>query len=160
MVVEYVVGDMFESGAQAYVVPVNCQGTAGAGLAKQFKKRYPRWYREYRMFCKAGNLSPGFVLSTTLLKPMLDEGPDEILSFPTKTRWRWPAQIQFVEMSMHGLLSVVNREDIKSVAMPHVGCGLGGLKWKDVKAILDKYLPQQRALYEVYEYTARADSRL
>lgn len=156
MVVEYVEGDIFTSDAQAYVVPVNCQGTAGAGLAKQFKKRYPRWYKVYRATCKDGNLTPGFVLCTSLLKPMMDDGPDWVLSFPTKTRWRWPSQIQFVEMSMHGLIHTVAMRDIKSVAMPHMGCGLGGLAWEDVKPLMDKYLPQQRAHYEVYEYVSAA----
>ena len=129
--VEYIQGDIFGARAEAVINPVNCAGVMGAGLAKQFKERYPDNFRAYRYACQRGEVQPGRIC-------VFDRGPGKqpryIFNVPTKRHWRDGSKISDIRAGLMDLLeSLGRRPNITSVAMPALGAGLGGLRWPDVR---------------------------
>lgn len=124
-------GSIFDSDADAIVNAVNCVGVMGAGLAKAFKDRYPHMNEQYEVKCKLGLLKPGM-----LDVYIVDSSPKYIINFPTKNDWRSPSLMEYIYDGVSALHYEVWRWNIKSVAIPALGCGLGGLDWKDVKPVL------------------------
>lgn len=133
MKLAYSTGSIFNSGASAIVNPVNCVGVMGGGLAKAFADRYPEMERDYNMYCASGLLRPGMVHS---YYSNLEEDPI-ILNLPTKDDWRDPSTIEYVHDGLMALATFLNRFNIDSVAVPALGCGLGGLAWEPVELKLN-----------------------
>lgn len=144
MRMEYVSGDIFTSTAQVLVVPVNCEGIAGKGLALQFKERYPRWFWSYQMSCQMGLIQIG--------RPLLHVGTHPfVLSFPTKAEWRRPSRLDYIESGLSATADLLyNYESIQSIAFPKLGTGLGGLVWQEVQTLMDYYLSLLRCDVTVY----------
>lgn len=130
-------GDILTANTQAIVNTVNCVGVMGKGLALQFKTQYPENFEAYAKACKANRVVPGklFVYPTGGL---LD--PQYIINFPTKRHWREKSRIQDIESGLIDLAIVIQQYDITSIALPPLGCGLGGLEWIDVEPLLAHYL--------------------
>lgn len=141
--IHYVSGNIFDSPAQTLVNPVNTVGVMGKGLALEFKKRYPKMFEEYKKQCRDGWLYVGSF--------MLWRAKDHfVLNFPTKKHWKDPSSLIYVEA---GLLSFVNEYEsygVSSIAFPKLGCGNGGLDWKAVKPVMERYL--QELPIDVYIY--------
>lgn len=137
-------GNLLDSAARGLVNPVNCVGVAGAGLARQFRDRWPVQVAEYTAFCKAGNLSPGKVHDALL--------PDgrRILSVPTKVHWRDDSRPDDVSASLGGLRRYIRETGIESVALPALGCGLGGLPKAMVAKLVQAWLSGLPA--DIYVY--------
>ena len=121
----------------ALVNPVNCRGVMGAGLALEFKKRYPAMFREYARKCKNGGLHPGML--------HIWRGERTIVNLPTKFDWRNPAILVHVDIGLEVLSGYIWSNGI---AIPKLGCGLGGLHWPDVRALIVARMG--RAKYEVW----------
>lgn len=121
------------SSAQTVVNTVNTVGVMGKGLAAAFKDRYPEMFLEYKSLCKRGELSPG---SSWLWK-----GSDQwVLNFATKKHWRNPSKLEYVR---DGLIEFRNKFEavgIREVAFPRLGCGNGGLDWRDVRPLMVEQL--------------------
>lgn len=129
-------GSIFESHAEGLVNAVNCVGDMGAGLAKVFAEKYPLMHLDYKNCCRDGLLRPGRIhtyYSNLQACPI-------ILNFPTKDDWRDPSKLKYIESGMQELLYVVNDFNLQTVAIPALGCGLGGLEWSDVSYIIEKYV--------------------
>lgn len=123
-------GSIFEVEAMALVNPVNCMGVMGAGLAKQFRKRYPENFGQYNAACGQGWVKIGRVFTV-----QVQETPRRyVVNFPTKVHWKDPSQLNWIHRGLLALLRWIRREHIESVAIPKIGCGLGGLDWAEVKA--------------------------
>lgn len=135
-------GNIFDSTCEALVNPVNCVGVMGAGLAKQFKERYPRNFELYANYCKHGLLLPGECYATTQ-----NEGR-VIINFATKHHWRGESQLSNVRAGLLFMRSNY-QEYVKSFAIPALGCGLGGLRWERVEPIIHEVM--KGLVYEVYE---------
>ena len=125
-------GNILESSAEALVNTVNCEGYMGKGLAYQFKKRFPETNKAYIEACKKKELQPG------RLHTFKEDGKI-IINFPTKNKWREKSKIIYIEEGMKALNNFVLETDIKSIAIPPLGSGNGGLKWEEVKQIILKY---------------------
>ncbi len=126
-------GAIFSSGAEVLVNPVNCVGVMGAGLAKQFKIRFPEMFDEYVQACRLGVLKyPGCVLHQTGSEPRY------IISLSTKDHWRDESKIEDVVVALGSLREICELYQVESVAIPALGCGLGGLEWSDVRAAIFK----------------------
>jgi O-acetyl-ADP-ribose deacetylase (regulator of RNase III) len=146
MPLTYMHGDLFSAPSDAIlVIPVNCRGVAGCGLAKQCRERYPRWFEEYRTSCLSYQLSLGHLL----LHVSLDRW---IIDFPTKDDWRSPSRLADIEAG----LCALSRQSASLtyvtavLAVPKLGCGAGGLCWRDVQPLMERYLeplPLQVWLY-------------
>lgn len=130
----YLEGDLFSSPAQTLVNTVNTVGVMGKGIALEFKKRYPAMYKQYKKYCDDGSLTIG--------KLMLwrDEPDHWLLMFPTKTTWRKPSDLSYIESGLKKFVDTYTEKGITSAAFPRLGCGNGGLDWKDVKPLMEKYL--------------------
>ena len=133
--IHYVSGNIFDSPAQTLVNPVNTVGVMGKGLALEFKKRYPRMFEEYKKQCRDGWLYVGDLMFWRAKNHF-------ILNFPTKKHWKDPSSLIYIEA---GLLSSANKYEsygISSIAFPKLGCGNGGLDWKVVKPVMERYLQE------------------
>ena len=129
--------DIFSLNAEAIVNPVNCVGVMGAGLALAFKRRYPSHFAAYRRACAAGTLRPGTVHVDDLGAGAL---PRYLVALPTKRHWRDRSRLGDVELSVRALAGELRRRRISSVAIPALGCGLGGLPWPAVHQIIVREL--------------------
>jgi len=145
---DYTNGNIFDSRCQAIVNPVNCVGVMGAGLALQFKQRFPENFAAYAEACRTGALAPGrlHVFDTGA------EHPRFIINFPTKRHWRDPSRIEDIALGIDALNAAIAEHDIRSVAIPPLGAGLGGLPWPDVRRLIADGLTDrgnlQIAVYE------------
>jgi O-acetyl-ADP-ribose deacetylase (regulator of RNase III) len=128
-------GDILLTDAEALVNPVNTVGVMGAGLAAQVKHTFPVIFREYKDACQRGGLRIGFVIAHPT-----GTHPRYIISFPTKQHWRDPSKLEWIDRGLMSLRQTVEELNIRSVAIPPLGCGLGGLAWPDVRELIDKRL--------------------
>ena len=131
--IEYVHGNIFESKAKVITNPVNTVGVMGAGLALQFKQKYPNMFNMYQVACDNNLLTIGKLM-------LIKETDHTILLFPTKKDWRDPSQLSYIEAGLRKFVSMYEQKGVTSVAFSKLGCGLGGLKWEVVKPIMEKYL--------------------
>ncbi|KKM95835.1 hypothetical protein LCGC14_1184050, partial [marine sediment metagenome] len=122
--------DLLSSTAEAYVNPVNCEGVMGKGLALHMKKQFNLNFKFYEQACKSGELNIGTVLvsATRLERPH----PKYIINFPTKSTWKKPSELVYITKGLKALEQTIERLNIKSIAIPALGCGLGGLNWNHV----------------------------
>jgi len=137
--ITYKTGDIFKEEAEAIVNTVNCVGVMGRGIALQFKKRFPKNFKDYSLACKKEEVIPGkmFVHETGLLMY-----PKYVINFPTKRHWRGASRMEDIDSGLDGLVETVKKLQIKSIALPPLGCGLGGLNWDDVKNKIEHALAE------------------
>lgn len=128
-------GDLFESGCSTLVNAVNCRGAMGAGIAREFRRRYPAMYEDYRRRCRRGEIRLG--------RPYPwpgQESPPAVLNFPTKDDWREPSRLAPISEGLAWLRRHYRDWGIASLAVPALGCGLGGLRWEEVRPVLAREL--------------------
>ncbi|MCK6683886.1 MAG: macro domain-containing protein [Thermoanaerobaculia bacterium] len=128
-------GNLLRADADALVNSVNCEGFMGKGIALQFKRAFPANFDAYARACKNGDVQPGRML---LFETGSMLGPRFIINFPTKRKWREKSRLSDVEEGLQALLTVVKEHGIQSIAVPPLGCGLGGLDWKVVKPMIER----------------------
>ena len=128
--IEFKTGNILHERVDALVNTVNCVGFMGRGLSLQFKKAFPENYRAYAAACRRQDVEPGrmFVVENTTI-----DGPRYIVNFPTKRHWRAKSRMDDIESGLEALAREVRRCDIRSIAIPPLGSGLGGLAWSDVR---------------------------
>jgi O-acetyl-ADP-ribose deacetylase (regulator of RNase III) len=131
----YATGDILKAQCEALVNPVNCVGVMGAGLAAQFRKAFPENFKAYKYACGNGGVHIG---CSFIVRIQGNEYPYYIFNFPTKQHWRDASCISDIIRGLSDLAYVVKCHGIKSVALPALGCGLGGLSWPEVKPNIEK----------------------
>jgi len=147
--IEYKQGDLLASNAEAIVNTVNCVGVMGRGIALQFRNRFPDNYKYYSAACKRNDVVPGKVL---VYETNSFINPRYIINFPTKRHWRGDSRIEDIDAGLTDLISVVKSRNISSIALPPLGCGLGGLDWEAVKKrIVDAFLKVDNVNVDIYE---------
>lgn len=127
-------GDILKCDAEAVVNPVNCVGVMGRGLTLQFRTAFPGNYDEYRKVCARGQLKPGMMLIHDLNRLTW---PRYVVNFPTKRHWKEPSSIEDIESGLCTLVTEIRNRGIGSVAVPPLGCGLGGLDWRLVRPMIE-----------------------
>ncbi|WP_294196905.1 macro domain-containing protein [uncultured Sphingomonas sp.] len=136
MTITFKIGDMFAEPVEAIVNTVNCVGVMGKGVALAFKKRWPANFKVYKAACDAGTLVPGTVLTYEQHQLFGTGEPRFLVNFPTKLDWRDPSRLSYIETGLDALIADIRRLGIRSIALPPLGCGNGGLDWADVKPII------------------------
>jgi O-acetyl-ADP-ribose deacetylase (regulator of RNase III) len=128
-------GDIFSEDVEALVNPVNCVGIMGRGVALQFRKAWPENYKAYAEACRKHDVQPGrmFVFENSRFM-----NPRYIINFPTKRHWRDPSRIEDIESGLAALVEEIQKRSIRSIAMPAIGAGLGGLSWIKVRSLIEK----------------------
>lgn len=133
----YTKGNLLHAGAEALVNTVNTVGVMGKGVALMFRDTFPENFRAYEVACKAGEVQTGrmFVTESQALA-----GPRWIVNFPTKQHWRQPSRMEWVTEGLKDLRRVITEKQMRSVALPPLGCGNGGLDWDEVRPEIEKAL--------------------
>lgn len=156
--IKYVKGDLLESSAQALVNTVNTVGVMGKGIALQFKEAFPNNFNIYRKICKEKKFNIGDLLIT---KEQNLFGNEKILiNFPTKTHWKLPSEYSYIEIGLQKLKDEIIQRDIKSIAIPPLGSHNGGLDWRKVKSLIEKYLNDINCRVYIYEPSAEIIQRM
>ncbi len=137
--IDYRTGDILKDESEALVNTVNCVGVMGRGIALQFKDAYPENFKEYADACKRGDVKPGTMLVHETEKLT---GPRYIINFPTKRHWRGKSRIQDIESGLKALIAALREKQIRSVAIPPLGSGLGGLDWSEVRPVIEEAMRQ------------------
>lgn len=139
--IRYVKGNMFECNADCLVNTVNCEGYMGKGVAYQFKVRFPENNKSYIKACKTGELTVGKV------HHYIEDGIT-IINFPTKNKWRENSRIEYIEKGMNFFVALLPQLDVRKIAIPPLGCGNGGLRWSDVKGIIESKIADLSDRYD------------
>ena len=134
--IEYKTGDILTEEADALVNTVNCVGVMGRGIALQFKRAFPANFKAYAARCRRKEMQPGrvFVFETGMLSPRY------IVNFPTKRHWRGKSRMADIECGLRSLASEIRSRGIRSIAIPPLGSGLGGLSWPEVRTRMEEVL--------------------
>ena len=157
-------GDMFFSSMQTFTISVNTVGIMGKGLASRAKYQFPDAYVRYQDDCKSKKLKPGkptlykrsmrieeeLADDASQLKPERLNGHRWFLFFPTKRHWRDNSRIDDIEQSLQWLVANYAKEDITSIALPALGCGLGNLSWREVGPLMCSYLSKMNISSCIY----------
>jgi O-acetyl-ADP-ribose deacetylase (regulator of RNase III) len=135
--IEYKTGNILDADVEALVNSVNCVGFMGRGIALQFKKVWPENFKAYAAACRRQEVQPGrmFVFETGRLT-----NPRYVINFPTKRHWRGKSRIEDIEAGLEALAEEIRRRGIRSIALPPLGCGLGGLEWTEVRSRIEQAL--------------------
>lgn len=135
--ITYMIGNLLEAQTDALVNTVNCVGYMGKGIALQFKQAFPENFQAYQKACKHQDVQPGkmFVSETGRWTH-----PKYIINFPTKRHWKGKSLIEDIANGLPALVQTIQDLDIKSIAIPPLGCGLGGLQWSQVKPMMERAL--------------------
>ena len=141
--IRYVKGDIFNSQMETIVNPVNCVGVMGKGLALEYKRRYPALFLSYKSACARKLIIPGRVYVSR-------QQDKKVLLFSTKDHWKDPSKYEYIDSGLSYFAKNYKDLNIQSCAFPRIGCGLGGLDWEKVKALLEKHLGDLDIEIEVY----------
>ena len=145
MPILFTVGDLFEGNHDALVNPVNCMGVSGAGLAREFRNRFPVQQLKYESLCRRNGLNIGQIFVTKC---------PQIIYFPTKIHWNHSSKLEYIEQGLVALEVFLEKRNVRSIGIPALGCGLGSLKFKDVKPLFSQYLSSLVQEIVVYQSLA------
>lgn len=150
--IHYTTGNLLDAPAEALVNTVNEVGVMGKGVALMFREAFPDSAAAYERACRRREVQVGQVLVTQNLALM---GPRWIIHFPTKKHWRHPSRLEWVREGLRDLVRVVRENHIRSLALPPLGCGSGGLEWSQVRREIESALSElQDVDVTVYEPTS------
>ena len=151
-------GNLFTSRQQTLVNTVNCDGVMGAGIALEFKLRFPEMFDQYVEHCRAGRIDIG---KLWIYKPPAAAGdPRWVLNFPTKRRWKHPSKVEYLEAGLEKFLDTYRSRGIESIAFPLLGATNGGLTENKSLSVMQPCLDQCEVPVEIYRYDPAATDDL
>lgn len=133
--IRFTQGNLFDAEVDAIVNTVNTVGVMGKGIALMFKERFPDNYKAYAAAAKRGEVQTGRMFVTA--SPELT-GPRWIINFPTKQHWRGSSRLEWIEAGLRDLRTVIAVKGIRSIALPPLGSGNGGLDWNTVRPLIER----------------------
>jgi len=146
-------GNIFTSSYQTYVNTVNCVGVMGAGIALEFKLRYPDMFAKYESLCEQKQIEIG--------KLWLYKNKSRwVLNFPTKQHWKYPSQLDYLKRGLDKFMQTYEKRGIQSIAFPVLGASKGGLQEDFVLNLMEEYLKDCTIPVEVYQYDSTASDDL
>jgi len=137
MMLRFTQGNLLEADADALVNTVNTVGVMGKGIALMFKEAFPENFKAYETACKNKQVQLGRMFVTERSEFI---GPKLIVNFPTKGHWRYPSKLEWITAGLEDLKRVIEEKKIKSIALPPLGSGNGGLDWKVVRPKIEETL--------------------
>jgi O-acetyl-ADP-ribose deacetylase (regulator of RNase III) len=153
MSIKIIKGNLFTSNCQTLVNTVNCVGVMGAGIALEFRLRYPQMYIKYVEICKQNLMDIG--------KLWLYKSDEHwVLNFPTKNHWKKPSKLEYLELGLQKFLNTYIEKEITSIAFPLLGSQHGGIPQGQSLEIMNKYLGECELPIEIYIYDPHAPDDL
>jgi len=134
---KFLQGNLLDARTEALVNTVNTVGVMGRGIALMFKEAFPKNFQAYEHACKHNEVRVGRMFVT---ENAVFNGPRWIINFPTKEHWRSPSKIEWITEGLQDLRRVVEELGIRSIALPPLGSGNGGLDWRDVRSEIERTL--------------------
>ena len=131
--IQFTTGNLLGANVEAIVNTINTVGVMGKGIALQFKKRFPENFKSYHAACRKGLVHTGRMLVFETGQAL---NPKYIINFPTKQHWKEKTKLEYIESGLLDLVKVVQRQKIKSIAIPPLGCGNGGQDWDIVRPLI------------------------
>lgn len=131
-------GNLLDAKTEALVNTVNTVGVMGKGIALMFKEAFPENLRAYVAACKRKEIEIGHMFVTE--REDWVSGPKWIINFPTKQHWRNPSRLNWIEDGLNSLKDFIIRNNVRSIALPPLGSGNGGLDWQDVRPLIESVL--------------------
>lgn len=150
--IRFTQGNLLDAHTEALVNTVNTVGVMGKGIALMFKERFPENFRLYVAACKADEVHVGKMFVTEL--EGLD-GPRWIINFPTKKHWRGGSELEWIVAGLRDLRRFIAENEVRSIAIPPLGAGNGGLNWDDVRPLIEMSLSAVDADILVFEPTSK-----
>ena len=150
-------GNLFASERQTLVNTVNCVGVMGAGIALEFKLRYPAMFRRYEQLCRQGHIKVGRLW---LYEPDKESGEPWVLNFPTKKHWRFPSREEYLVAGLTKFMDTYRERGIESIAFPVLGSQNGGLCEARVIDLMRKALQECKIPVDIYRYDPKAKDDL
>ena len=147
-------GNIFDSNMHTIVNAVNCVGVMGAGIALEYRFRYPDMYEKYKAFCEKKQFDVG---TLWIYKPKLGQW---VLNFPTKKHWKYPTKEEYLHLGLQKFCDSYKEKGIKSVAFPMLGADKGGLGKEKSLGIMEQYLSNLDIDVDVYTYDRAAKDYL
>lgn len=147
-------GNIFDSDKQVIVNAVNCVGFMGAGIALEYRFRFPEMYKKYKTFCDDKQFNIG---SLWIYRP---ESGHWVLNFPTKKHWKYPTKQEYLHLGLQKFCETYKAQGIKSIAFPILGAGKGGLSTADSLQIMNNYLSNLDIDIDIYSYNPDAEDNL
>lgn len=147
------VGNIFTTKCQTIVNTVNCVGVMGAGIAYEFRLRYPDMFQKYQVICEKKQLDIGklWIYTTEDIK---------ILNFPTKHHWKYPSKEEYLHKGLKKFVESYQEKNISSIAFPLLGADRGGLEKENVLKIMKLYLSQCDIDIEIWEFDPKSEDDL
>lgn len=148
-------GNLFTSKCQTLVNTVNCVGIMGAGIALEFRYRYPKMYERYVELCQQRQIQIG--------KLWLYTGEPNrrfVLNFPTKNDWKYESKPEYLQKGLQKFLETYKEKGITSVAFPLLGADKGGLDPEFSREIMERYLSLCDIPVEIYQFDPYAQDDL
>lgn len=153
MSISVIHGNIFTSKCQVLVNTVNCVGVMGAGLALEFRLRYPDMHEKYKILCDTGKIDIGFL--------WLYKSPDRwVLNFPTKKHWRYPSKISYLDLGLSKFADSYKHRNISSIAFPLLGSDKGGIPPEQSLDVMQSHLDQLDIHIEIYQHDRSAPDDL
>uniref|UniRef100_E6QPV7 Macro domain-containing protein n=1 Tax=mine drainage metagenome TaxID=410659 RepID=E6QPV7_9ZZZZ len=152
--IKVLIGDMFQTQAETMINTVNCVGVMGKGVAAEFKKRFPKMFADYVARCAVKQVKLG---EPYLYRDVLGVS---VINFPTKDHWRSPSRLDDVVQGLDYLLAHADAWGLRSLAIPPLGCGNGGLEWTLVGPIMYQKLASLGISVDIYAPYGTPQSQL
>lgn len=125
-------GDIFAlEGIHSYAHGCNCLGGMDAGIAVEFRRRYPGMYAQYKALCAEGRFQPGDVFD-------YPAGAGHVYNLATQYSWKPEARLDYIAASLQRMCELATADGVGQIALPAIGAGLGGLDWKEVRLIVEQ----------------------
>lgn len=144
----YKQGDLLKDDAEVLVNAVNTVGVMEAGIAKQFKKQFPEMYEKYKRDCMANKLRLG-----KMHLVQVEDEPEAkyVINFPTLVHWQDQSNLSDIESGLIDLVRMVETYGFRTIAIPPLGCGVGGLNWEDVRYLIEQAFKSVDVRVHLYE---------
>ncbi|MDR2828436.1 MAG: macro domain-containing protein [Acholeplasmatales bacterium] len=115
---------VFDENVCALVNTVNCVGFMGAGIALEFKLRYPKLFEDYKVKCEEKKIKIGYM---DFYKVEDENNHILIVNFPTKFDYKKPSKMEWIEWGLDNFVRTYKNQNIKKIAFPILGTSNGGL---------------------------------
>jgi len=152
-------GNIFTTNCHTIVNTINTVGVMGAGIAYEFKLRFPEMFEKYKQFCDSGQIKVGNLWIYKLTKND-NENYKYILNFPTKQHWKYPTKTEYLELGLQKFIDTYKEKGILSIAFPLLGASKGGLSEKQSINIMKKYLEKVDIPVEIWYFDPNAKDDL